>query len=285
MNENTIVGNTILDDSTNLQEDQTSTTTGTVSDMNLQLMQEQRLRLRLEERVKSLERQLSVSSQQLRPPSNINPAPPSIVPNVEPEQTITILTTTGPNENLPPSAEQILSRSNPLPPNQTTARLPTTPQPPPTAILLQAAAASAATSATIPVTSKVNPSPAVSQITLAMPGPPNLQTISLSNEKNMVAVPAAVLQAAMAASKKDNEISSQGQPLKRVEMVPTFQPSLPPPTLPSVPLPRQSPQHQPQQALGGRGTTIIKLDTSGNELRDGKPVVGASSITISGERR
>ena len=33
--------------------------TGTVTDINLQLMQEQRLRLRLEERVKSLERQVS----------------------------------------------------------------------------------------------------------------------------------------------------------------------------------------------------------------------------------
>ena len=33
--------------------------TGTVTDINLQLMQEQRLRLRLEERVKSLERQAS----------------------------------------------------------------------------------------------------------------------------------------------------------------------------------------------------------------------------------
>ena len=32
--------------------------TGTVTDINLQLMQEQRLRLRLEERVKSLERQV-----------------------------------------------------------------------------------------------------------------------------------------------------------------------------------------------------------------------------------
>ena len=288
MNENTIVGNTILEDSTILQEDQTSTTTGTVSDMNLQLMQEQRLRLRLEERVKSLERQLSMSSQQLRPPTNINPAPPSIVSNGEPEKTITILTTAGGNENLPPSAEQILSRSNPLPPNQTTARLPTTPQPPPTAILLQAAAASAATSSTIPVTPKVNPSPAPTQITVAMSGPPNSQTISLSNEKNMVAVPAAVLQAAMAASKKDSEVSSQAQqPLKIVEIerLPKFQPSLPPPTLPSVPLPRQSPQHQSQQALGGRGTTIIKLDASGNELRDGKPVIAASSIPLSGERR
>merc|ERR1712226_915549 len=64
----TIVGNTILDDNGTLQEEQTSTTTGTVSNMNLQLMEEQRLRLRLEERVKSLERQLSMSSQQLRPP-------------------------------------------------------------------------------------------------------------------------------------------------------------------------------------------------------------------------
>ena len=288
LNENTIVGNTILDDNV-LQEDQTSTTTsGTVSDMNLQLMQEQRLRLRLEERVKSLERQLSMSSQQLRPPSNITPAPPSIVSNTEPEQTITILTAAGNNEKLPPNPEQILSRSNPIPLNQTTARLPTTPQPPPTAILLQAAAATAGTSSTIPVTSKVNPSPVAPQITVSMSGPPISQTISLSNEKSMVAVPAAVLQAAMAASKKDCEVSSQGQqPLKRVEIerLPSFQPSLPPPTLPSVPLPRQSPQHQPQQALSGRGTTIIKLDTSGNELRDGKPVVGASSITISGERR
>ena len=288
----TIVGNTILDDNGTLQEEQTSTTTGTVSNMNLQLMEEQRLRLRLEERVKSLERQLSMSSQQLRPPSNINPEPPSIVSTREPEQTITILTTGGGNEKLATTnAEQILSRSNPLPPNPATARLPTAPQPPPTAILLQAAAAaSAATSSTIPVTiptAKVNPSPAASQITVSMSGPPNSHTIKLSNEKNMVAVPAAVLQAAMAASKKDIELSTQVPPLKRVEMerLPTFQPSLPPPTLPSVPLPRQSPQNQPQQALGSRGTTIIKLDTTGNELRDGKPAVAGSSITISGERR
>ena len=293
LNDATIIGNTILEDNNTLQEDQTaSTTTGTtnVSNMNLQLMEEQRLRLRLEERVKSLERQLSMSSssQQLRPPSNINPEPPSIVSNREPaEQTITILTTTGTNENLPPNPEQILSRSNPIPPNQTTARLPTAPQPPPTAILLQAAAASAATSSTIPVTSKVNPSPAASQITVSMAGPPNTHTISLSNEKNMVAVPAAVLQAAMAASKKDNEVSSQVPPLKRVEIerLPTFQPTLPPPTLPSVPLPRQSPQNPPQPTIGSRGTTIIKLDTAGNELREGKQVVGGSGITLSGERR
>jgi len=114
-----------------------------------------------------------------------------------------------------------------------------------------------------------------------------LHTIKLSNEKNMVAVPAAVLQAAMAASKKESELSTQLPSLKRVEIerLPTFQASLPPPTLPSVPLPRQSPQNQPQQALGSRGTTIIKLDTAGNELRDGKQVIGGSSITISGERR
>jgi hypothetical protein len=70
-----------------------------------------------------------------------------------------------------------------------------------------------------------------------------------------------------------------------MEIMPTFQTSLPPPTLPSVPLPRHSPQNQPQPAVGSRGTTIIKLDTAGNELRDGKQVVGGSSITLSGERR
>jgi hypothetical protein len=293
LNEATILGTTILEDNNTIQEDQNASTTTAntnVSNMNLQLMEEQRLRLRLEDRVKSLERQLSMSSssQQLRPASNINPEPPLIVSNREPaEQTITILTTAGGNENLLPNAEQILSRSNPNPPNLTTARLPTALQAPPTAILLQAAAASAATSSTIPVTARVNPSPAASQITVAMSGPPNTHTISLSNDKNMVAVPAAVLQAAMAASKKENEMTSQVPPLKRVEIerLPTFQPSLPPPTLPLVPLPRQSPQNQPQQTLGSRGTTIIKLDTAGNELREGKQVVGGSSITLSGERR
>ena len=288
LNETPIVGNTILDDNGTLQEDQTSSTTsGTVNNMNLQLMEEQRLRLQLEERVKSLERQLSISSQKLRPPTNINPEPPTIVSNREPEQTITILTTGGGSENLPPNPEQMLSRSTPLPPSQTSARLPTAPQPPPTAILLQAAAASAASSTTIPVTSKVNPTPSTSQISVSMAGPASSHTIALSNEKNMVAVPAAVLQAAMAASKKENEGPSSVQPIKRVEMerLPTFQTSLPPPTLPSVPLPRVSPQSQPPPAIGNRGTTIIKLDTIGNELRDGKQVVGGSSITLSGERR
>ena len=291
LNEGTTIGTTILDDSSTLQQEQAPITTDSVSNMNLQLMEEQRLRLSLEKRVKSLESQLNMSSQQLRPPSNINPEPPSLVSNRETEQTITILTTGGGNEKLPPNAEQILSRSNPLPQNQTTARLPTAPQPPPTAILLQAAANASAVAnvSTIPVTSKINNAPTTSQITLALPAAqPNTHTISVSNEKNMVAVPAAVLQAAMAASKKDKEVSSQvGGPLKRVEMerLPSFQSSLPPPTLPSVPLPRQSPQNQPPQVLGSRGTTIIKLDTAGNELRDGKPVVGGSNVTISGERR
>ena len=288
LTETPIVGNTILDDNGTLQEEQTSSTTsGTVNNMNLQLMEEQRLRLQLEERVKSLERQLSISSQKLRPPANINPEPPSIVSNREPEQTITILTTGGGSESLPQNPEQMLSRSTPLPPSQATSRLPTATQPPPTAILLQAAAASAGPSTTIPVTSKVNPTPSTSQITVSMAGPASSHTIALSNEKNMVAVPAAVLQAAMAASKKENEGPSSVQPIKRVEMerLPTFQTSLPPPTLPSVPLPRQSPQNQPPPAIGNRGTTIIKLDTAGNELRDGKQVVGGSSITLSGERR
>ena len=289
INESIAAGHTILEDSSSiLQEDQTSTTKGTVSDINLQLMQEQRLRLRLEERVKSLERQLSMSSQHLRPASNINPTPQAIVANGEPEQTITILTSAGGNENMQPSTDQLLSRSNPLPPNLTSARLPTAPQPPPTAILLQAAA-SAATPSAIPVTSKVNISPVPSQITVAMAGPPNTQAVcpTLPTEKSMVAVPASVLQAAMAATKKDGDAPSQTQQLQRVEMerLPTLQPSLPPPTLPSVPLPRQSPQHQSQTVLA-RGTTLIKLDTSGNELRDGKPIVASSNtIAISGERR
>merc|ERR1712226_479147 len=51
LNEGTTIGTTILDDSSALQQDQTSSTTsGTVNNMNLQLMEEQRLRLQLEER-------------------------------------------------------------------------------------------------------------------------------------------------------------------------------------------------------------------------------------------
>ena len=302
-------GHTILDESGILQEEQTSTTSvsGTVSDINLQLMQEQRLRLRLEERVKSLECQLSMSSQHTpihRPPSNLNPTS-NVVPsqsiavaNPEPEQpqTITILTTSGKNESsIPPSADQLLSRSNPLPPNPTIARLPTTPQQPPTAILLQAAAVSAGAPATIPVRPKVNPPPPVpSQMTVTLPGQPNTQALRPQlavAEKSMVAVPASVLQAAISASKKDNEIvvpsQSQQPSLQRVEMerLPTLQPSLPPPTLPSVPLPRQSPQSQ-QQSLSRGTATILKLETSGNELRDAKSAgAPATSLAVSGDRR
>ena len=53
----TVAASTTVNGMTDINND-AAVETGTVTDINLQLMQEQRLRLRLEERVKSLERQV-----------------------------------------------------------------------------------------------------------------------------------------------------------------------------------------------------------------------------------
>ena len=55
--EATVAASTTVNGMTDINND-AAVETGTVTDINLQLMQEQRLRLRLEERVKSLERQV-----------------------------------------------------------------------------------------------------------------------------------------------------------------------------------------------------------------------------------
>jgi len=211
--------------------------TGTVTDINLQLMQEQRLRLRLEERVKSLERQLSMSSTQSGGVGNVvstgNGTTITLPSKPEPPKNLTMLATT-----TTATAQQAPEHRG-EPHRATTARiLPVTATNPSgaTAILLQP-----------PVPQQ--PQQVVPQTVEAASTVPAAPTAT---------VPASVLQAAVAASKKETEpaaaavaVSRQPsgppapQPVSRhtvevVERISSLQPqppTAPQPVLPSMPLP------------------------------------------------
>ena len=187
----------------NIEEE--SFQTGTVTDINLQLMQEQRLRLRLEERVKSLERQLSMSS---TPTTIALPSKP------EPPAKNLLLTTAGGDNRAGQTAVTTPA-----------TRIAVAPSAPPT-ILLQ------------PNQTPVNPLPSVT---------------TLAPEK---AVPTSVLQAAVAASKKEVE---KPQPSGAVHAVEVERISNMP-VLPSMPLP-------PNKIKAETSELVVSTESVGNEQR------------------
>ena len=161
--------------------------TGTVTDINLQLMQEQRLRLRLEDRVKSLERQLSMST---------SSTATGIVVKAQENPKSLILTAAGGTElkgGIRPTPPAV-----PTHPTRITVSAPT-------AILLQSSQA--------PVS------------------PSSLPNVS---EKSSV-VPAAVLEAAVAATKKDfdnrNPVHVDAERISQMPVLPSM--PLPPPSVTS----------------------------------------------------
>jgi len=192
--------------------------TGTVTDINLQLMQEQRLRLRLEERVKSLERQLSMSSTQSGGVGNVvstgNGTTITLPSKPEPPKNLTMLATT-----TTATAQQAPEHRG-EPHRATTARiLPVTATNPSgaTAILLQP-----------PVPQQ--PQQVVPQTVEAASTVPAAPTAT---------VPASVLQAAVAASKKETE------PAAAAAVAVSRQPSGPPAPQPVSRQPSGPPAPQP----------------------------------------
>lgn len=203
--------------------------TGTVTDINLQLMQEQRLRLRLEERVKSLERQLSMSST----------TGGGAVVSTGNGTTITL-----PSKPEPPKNLTLLA---------TTTTTPQPPQPDPRAQPHRATTARIH----LPVSATT-----AGGTTILLQPPPAAETVvkaTLPTVTTAATVPASVLQAAVAASKKEvdeqpRQITVQAAPtavapppphhVEVVERISSLQPQPPQPqqqqqqpVLPSMPLP------------------------------------------------
>lgn len=227
----TVAASTTVNGMTDINND-AAVETGTVTDINLQLMQEQRLRLRLEERVKSLERQLSMSSTSASGGggavvSTGNGTTITLPSKPEPHKNLTLLATTTTTAQPPqpdPRAEPHRAAASTrihLPVSATTAGG--------TTILLQPPPAQ-------------TPAAAESVVKAALPAAVATSTT----------VPASVLQAAVAASKKEVEepriaaaASAPPHHVEVVERISSLQPQPPAaastqqhqPVLPSMPLP------------------------------------------------
>jgi len=208
--------------------------TGTVTDINLQLMQEQRLRLRLEERVKSLERQLSMSSTVGGGVVSTGNGTTITLPSKpEPPKNLTLLATTTTTAQQPQpdlraephraTTTRIMSATA----GGTTILLQPPPQTPtaevkPAAALQQPAAVTAVT---------VQPAPTVTPVTTST---------TVATAVSAVPVPPSVLQAAVAASKKE-----VGETLGQ-----SCNPALQQNSSPMIRV-QQAVQPQPQQVVGG----------------------------------
>lgn len=230
----TVAASTTVNGMTDINND-AAVETGTVTDINLQLMQEQRLRLRLEERVKSLGRQLSMSSTSASGGggavvSTGNGTTITLPSKPEPPKNLTLLATTTTTAQPPqpdPRAEPHRAAASMrihLPVSATTAGG--------TTILLQP-----------PPPAQTPTAAAESVVKAALPAAVTTSTT----------VPASVLQAAVAASKKEVEepriaaaaASAPPHHVEVVERISSLQPQPPPaastqqhqPVLPSMPLP------------------------------------------------